>query len=357
MAVIKHPQHDLPPDLIRGRISGASVEQCNDILVGEFFGADEPAGITGSAHVSASASLTASGRKAVIRAASDSASAAIAAPGRKAVIRAVTDSASASAVVSTKKGITGAITEAASVALVTSGRKGIVRASTESASAAISTSGRKAVVRAITDAASVAIAVSVSKGFVRAITDSVAATLTVLATKSVIRAVTDSALVTVTIVGGKANTTVISLSAIASVYAEGFAEIVGDSRYGSAEINLSSALSVHGFKNITGLIPVGADSTILITGFKSSFAAPALLATASIRMLPSIPILTADLLSSALLGNTESINLIAVILNQPFTGNVISTPDIATTTNLLSGNTTMIPVLISTANDTLAGGI
>lgn len=297
MAVIKHPQHDLPPDLIRGRISGASVEQCNDILVGEFFGADEPAGITGSAHVSASASLTASGIKAVIRAASDSASAAIVAPGRKAVIRAVTDSASASAVVSAKKGITGAIT------------------------------------------------------------DSVAATLTVLATKSVIRAVTDSALVTVTIVGGKANTTVISLSALASVYAEGFAEIVCDSRYGSAEINLSSALSVHGFKNITGLIPVGADSTILITGFKSSFAAPALLATASIRMLPSIPILTADLLSSALLGNTESINLIAVILNQPFTGNVISTPDIATTTNLLSGNTTMIPVLISTANDTLAGGI
>lgn len=336
MVVIKHPQHDLPPSFF-GRISGASVEQCNDILVGEFFGADEPAGITGSAHVSASASLTASGRKAVIRA--------------------VTDSASASAVVSAKKGITWAITEAASVALVTSGRKGIVRASTESASAAISTSGRKAVVRAITDAASVAIAVSVSKGFVRAITDSVAATLTVLATKSVIRAVTDSALVTVTIVGGKANTTVISLSALASVYAEGFAEIVGDSRYGSAEINLSSALSVHGFKNITGLIPVGADSTILITGFKSSFAALALLATASIRMLPSIPILTADLLSSALLGNTESINLIAVILNQPFTGNVISTPDIATTTNLLSGNTTMIPVLISTANDTLAGGI
>lgn len=337
MAVIPFPQHDLPPDLIRGRISGASVEQCNDILVGEFFGADEPTGITGSAHVSASASLAASGTKAAIRAASDSASAAIAAPGRKAVIRTATDSASASAVVSAKKGITRAITEAASVALVTGGRKGIVRASTESASAAISTSGRKAVVRATTDAASVAIAISVSKGFVRAITESV--------------------LAAVTASGKKATTTSIPLSVTSSVHAEGIAEFVTYDRYGSAEINLSSALSVHGLKNITGLMPVGADSTILITGFKSSFAAPALLATASIRMLPSIPILTADLLSSALLGNTESINLIAVILNQPLTGNVISTPDIATTTNLLSGNTTMIPVLINAANDTLAGGI
>lgn len=48
MAVIKHPQHDLPPDLLLGRISGASVEQCNDILVDEFFGAEVAINPTGT---------------------------------------------------------------------------------------------------------------------------------------------------------------------------------------------------------------------------------------------------------------------------------------------------------------------
>ena len=143
MAVIPFPQHDLPPDLLNSRISGASVDQCNDILFGEFFADDAPAGVTGSAHVDASVAAGAAGNKAVTRSAADSIVSSVAASGKKTASGQALCDASAWLAANGKMAASGTASGLIAASLFAGGTKGSVEGVPEAAQVALSAQGAK----------------------------------------------------------------------------------------------------------------------------------------------------------------------------------------------------------------------
>ena len=142
---IRFPQHDLPPDLLNSRISGATTtcgDEVEPILFGDFF-ESEAAGVTGTASVSASAQGIAAGSKVAVGASAQGATATLSATGKKGSSGAAIQAVSASMVAGGKKGVSGAGAVASGAVVGADGRKGVVSAALAAGHALTAATGAK----------------------------------------------------------------------------------------------------------------------------------------------------------------------------------------------------------------------
>lgn len=142
---IRFPQHDLPPDLLNSRISGATTTCGNEvepILFGDFF-ESEATGVAGTASVSASAQGSATGSKAAVGTSAQESSAALSATGKKGSSGAASQAASAALAESGNKGVSGTGDVASGATVAAMGRKGIVSAALAAGHALLVATGAK----------------------------------------------------------------------------------------------------------------------------------------------------------------------------------------------------------------------